>query len=77
MKDFIKTMDNLPWIVKLILCLPALDIVWNIVRLLKSYSKSNMVGLVLAIALLFIGVPFMWLIDLICVFLNGKIWWID
>lgn len=77
MKDFIKTMDTLPWIVKMILCLPALDIVWNIVRLLKSYTKNNTVGLILALVLLIVGVPFMWLIDLACVFLNGKIWWID
>ena len=77
MKDFIKTMENLPLIVKLILALPALDIVWNIVRLLKSVAKNNVVGIVLALILIFVGAPFMWLIDLICIVLKGKIWWLD
>lgn len=70
-------MENLPLIVKLILALPALDIVWNIVRLLKSVAKNNVVGIVLALILIFVGAPFMWLIDLICIVLKGKIWWLD
>ena len=77
MKDFIKTMDNLPLIVKIILALPALDIIWNVVRLLKSVAKNNVVGIVLALILIFVGAPFMWLIDLICILLKGKIWWLD
>ena len=70
-------MDNLPLIVKIILALPALDIIWNVVRLLKSVAKNNVVGIVLALILIFVGAPFMWLIDLICILLKGKIWWLD
>ena len=70
-------MDNLPLIVKIILALPALDIIWNVVRLLKSVAKNNVVGIVLALVLIFVGAPFMWLIDLICIVLKGKIWWLD
>ena len=77
MKDFIKTMDNLPLLVKLILALPALDIIWNVVRLLKSVAKNNVVGIVLSLVLIFVGAPFMWLIDMICIVLKGKIWWLD
>ncbi len=77
MKELIKAIDNLPWIVKLILCIPVLDIVWNIYRLLKSLDKNNTVGIVLAVVLLIVGAPFVWLIDLICVILKGNIWWID
>ena len=76
MKDIIKTMDNLPWIAKLILCIPALDIVWNIYRLLKSIDAQNTVAIVISILLIFVGLPFMWAIDLICVILNKKIWWL-
>ena len=76
MKDIIKTMDNLPWIAKLILCIPALDIVWNIYRLLKSVDAQNTVAIVISILLIFVGLPFMWAIDLICVILNKKIWWL-
>ena len=76
MKDIIKTIDNLPWIAKLILCIPVLDIVWNVYRLLKSLDAQNTVAIVLSIVLLIIGIPFVWLIDLICVILNKKIWWL-
>ena len=74
MKDFIKAFDNLPWIVKIILCIPALDIVWNIYRLFRSIEAKNNVGIIISI-ILFVCAPFLWLIDLICVILNGKIWW--
>jgi len=77
MKQLIETIDNLPKIVKLILCIPMLDIVWWIYRICKSLDKNNMVGLVIAIILLVVGIPFMWLIDLICVLVKGNIWWLD
>ncbi len=77
MKQLIEAIDNLPKIVKLILCIPMLDIVWWIYRICKSLDKNNTVGLVIAIVLLFISIPVMWIIDLICVALNGKVWWLD
>ena len=40
-------------------------------------DKGNVVGIVLAIVLLFVGIPFMWLIDLVCILLGGRVWWID
>ena len=75
MKDLIKAMDNLSWVVKLILCIPVLDIVWNVYRLLRSIDASNVLGIVLSIVLIIIGAPIVWLIDLICVIVNKKIWW--
>ena len=77
MKELIKAMDNLPQLVKLILCIPAVAIVWMIYRLCRSLEKNNMVGVVLSIVLIFVGVPFMWLIDLLCILLKGNVWWID
>ncbi len=74
MKEFIKAMDNLPWIAKLILCIPALDIVWTIYRLIKSIDAKNNLGIIIAI-ILFVCAPFVWLIDLICVILNKQVWW--
>ena len=32
MKDVVKSFDNLPWLVKLLLCLPVLNIAWAIYR---------------------------------------------
>ena len=77
MKKFIETMNDLPKILKLILCIPMLDIVWNITRLVRSLDKNNLVGIVLAAVLIVVGLPFVWIIDLICVLMNGNIWWID
>ena len=66
MKALIDAMAGLPKLVKLILCIPALDIIWTIYRLCRSIEKKNIVG-----------IPFVWLIDLICVILKGEVWWID
>ncbi len=77
MKALIDAMAGLPKLVKLILCIPALDIIWVIYRLCRSLEKKNVVGIVLAIVLLIVGIPFVWLIDLICVLVKGEVWWID
>ena len=77
MKALIDAMAGLPKLVKLILCIPALDIIWVIYRLCRSLEKKNVVGIVLAIVLLIVGIPWVWLIDLICVILKGEVWWID
>lgn len=74
MKEAIKLFDDLPWIVKLILCIPALDIVWTVYRLLRSLEAKNTVGIVVSIVLFFFA-PFVWIIDLICVILNKQVWW--
>ena len=76
MKNLIKAINELPWIVKLILCIPVLDIVWNVVRPCRSIVAGNVIGIVLAIVLIFCA-PFVWLIDLICVIVKGNIWWLD
>ena len=74
MKDLIKALNNLPFIAKLILCIPVLDIVWTVYRLCKSIVAENTVGIVVSIVLFFCA-PFVWLIDLICVILNKEVWW--
>lgn len=77
MQQFIKALDDLPWIAKIILCLPALDIIWNIYRLCRSIDKQNTLGIVLAVVMTVVGFAFVWIIDLICIIMNQKIWWID
>lgn len=77
MRDLIKAIDNLPKLVKLILAIPMLDIVWVVYRLLRSLDKKNTLGIVVAVVLLFVGIPFLWLIDIICIALNDKVWWLD
>lgn len=75
MKDLIKAIDNLPWIVKIILCLPVIAIVWSIYRLARSIVAGNLLGIIVSIILLFAGPAIVWVIDLVCVLLNKKVWW--
>ena len=76
-KDIIRAIDNLPFIVKLILALPGLAVVWAIYRLLRSLDKNNVVGIVLAVILIVAGPTFFWIVDIITLLLKGNVWWID
>ena len=75
MKEFLKTMDELSFIAKLILCIPFLDIIWTVYRLVKSIDAKNNTGIIIAVIMFFFA-PLIWLVDLICVIMNKKIWWI-
>ena len=77
MKDLIKSIDNLPKLIKLILAIPALDIIWVVYRLMRSLVKENTFGVVVAVVLIIVGLPWLWVIDLICIALNDKVWWLD
>ncbi len=77
MQNLISAIDNLPMIVKIILALPGVDIVWVIYRLVKSIVKENVVGIVIAVLAIAIGLPWLWLIDILCLIVMGKVWWID
>ncbi|MCL2621800.1 MAG: hypothetical protein FWD32_02080 [Firmicutes bacterium] len=68
----IKAMDGLPWIVKLILCIPVFNIVYAIYRIVKGVETKNILMLIVGILWIIPGVIFGWLIDLICVILYKK-----
>ena len=75
LNELIRSFDSLPKIVKLILAIPALDIIWVIYRIIKSVNDNNMLGIILGVVLLFVGVPFLWLIDIICIIMKDTVWW--
>ncbi|MFI3167744.1 MAG: hypothetical protein R3Y32_06445 [Bacillota bacterium] len=77
MKGFIKWMDNASLLIKIILAIPVLDIVWVVYRLCKSLVKKNTLGIILAVVLIIVGLPFLWIIDIITILLTGKVIWID
>ena len=77
MKSLIKSFDNLPLIVKIIFTLPLLDILWVVYRLIRSIVHNNVLGIVLAVLLIVIGLPFLWLVDIITLIVTGKVIWID
>ncbi len=77
MKGFISAMDNLPMWAKILLAIPMLDIIWVVYRLCKSLDSKNTLGIVLAIVLIVIGIPFLWLVDIISLVLTDKVLWIE
>jgi len=77
MQNLINTIDNLPMLVKIILALPGVDLVWVIYRLCRSLVKQNIVGIVIAIAAIIIGLPWLWIVDILCLIFMGKVWWLD
>lgn len=72
MKDLIAQIEAFPLIVKIILAIPALDIVWGIYRIVKAVDANNTTGIIISIVLLF--VPFMWIIDILMIILKGNVW---
>ncbi|MDE5617972.1 MAG: hypothetical protein K2I79_00610 [Clostridia bacterium] len=65
--DIFKTIDELPKLVKLILCIPFLDVFWAVVRIAKGLMKKNWVTLVAGILWIFPGCFICWILDMIFV----------
>lgn len=72
MKELINAFDNLPLIVKIILAIPALDIIWSIYRIVRALDEKDTIALIVAIILCF--VPITWILDIICIALKGNVW---
>lgn len=75
MKAYCKWMNGLPRIVKLIFCLPVLDILWAIYRIIGAIAHKNVLHLVLGILWIFFGGTVGWILDLIWILLFNKIFW--
>ena len=77
MKNLVKALERLPWIVRVLLVL-LYGAYGNLIRLFKSIAANNVLGIVLALILLLCGgFVILWIVDLICVLLGKQIWWID
>lgn len=59
--------DGLNFWIKLLLCIPALNIAWAVYRIIKGLDKKNTLMVVVGVLWIIPGVIFAWLIDLICV----------
>lgn len=77
MKEFISAMDKLPIWAKILLAIPMLDIIWVVYRLCKSIDSKNTLGIVLAVILIVVGIPFLWLVDIICLLVMDKVLWVE
>ena len=66
MKDVIKSFDNLPWIVKLLLCLPVLNLAWAVYRIIKGAVEKKTATLVAGILWIVPGSVICWVLDMVC-----------
>lgn len=72
MKDLVKAFDNLPWIVKIILCLPVINIAYGVYRICKGVATKNTLMLVIGILWIIPFCEITWLIDLVCTLIWKK-----
>lgn len=75
MKDLVKAIDSMPWIVKIIFALPGIDgIVYGLLyRLPKGLIKKDLVQIIIGILWFVLGIAILWIIDLITVVLYKKV----
>lgn len=75
MKAFCNWMDSQPRIIKILFCLPIIDILWGIYRLGGAIANKNVLHIVLSVIWIiwagFIG----WVLDLVFILLTGRIFW--
>jgi len=76
MKDFIKAIDGLSDTIKILFCLPIINIVWAIYRIAKSVEANNTLGIVLGVLWIIAGDTVLWIFDLVYMIMYKKIWWI-
>lgn len=71
LKDLVKGVDKLPKLVKIILCLPFLDIVWAIYRIVKGVAHKDTFAIIIGIIWVIGGCTITWVFDLITTILYG------
>ena len=77
MKEIVKTLEQLPMIVRLILVI-VYGLYGSLIRLFKSLAANNILGIILSVILLCSGgLIVLWIYDVICVIKEKPIWWID
>ncbi|MBQ8196939.1 MAG: hypothetical protein IJZ73_02645 [Clostridia bacterium] len=67
MKEIISALDNLPWVIKIIFCLPALNVIWAIYRIIKGVVESDPVKILIGILWIPLGATALWILDLVFV----------
>lgn len=77
MKGLVKTIEGLPKIAKIILAIPALDIVWAIYRIVKGVAYKNYVTLIAGILWIFPGIFIGWLLDIVALLMKDKVFFSD
>jgi len=71
MKELLKQVDELPLIVKVLLCIPCVEIFYGVCRIVNGVVKNDLMWIILAVLTVFPGAFFMWILDLIWVLTKG------
>ena len=71
MSDFLKAVDGLPLLAKVILCIPVLEIFYGICRVVNGAVKNDVVWIVLAVLTIIPGAFFMWILAFVGVVWKG------
>lgn len=71
LNELLDSVDKLPLIIKVILCIPAIEIFYGICRIIKGVVKNDGLWILLAILTVFPGAFFMWILDLLWVLVKG------
>lgn len=75
MKAFCNWMDDRSRLVKILFCLPILDILWGVYRLGGAIANKVILHIVLAVLWIFFGGFIGWVLDLVFIILTGRIFW--
>lgn len=72
-----KWLNEQPLWLKIVFALPLINVIWWVARIVLSVEKNNTLGIVLGIILLILGLPMVWLVDLITIIVKGTVLWFD
>ena len=71
MKSLSKSVNGLPLIIMLLLCIPLVEIFYSICRVVNGVARKNILWIIFGILTIIPGAAFMWLIDLLWVLFKG------
>ena len=77
MKEFMRQVHEFPLLIKVLLCIPMVDIFYSICRVINGAARNDVVRLVIGILTVFPGAFFMWIIDLVFVLWKGDAFLLD
>ncbi|MCL2061081.1 MAG: hypothetical protein FWH03_00440 [Firmicutes bacterium] len=69
---YVSWLDKSSLLVKLLFCIPILNIFWAVYRIIKGVTQNKPIILIAGILWIIPGAAFCWLLDLIFILINGK-----
>ncbi len=77
MHKFLDWMNERPRLVKILFCLPIIDIIWAFYRIAGALANKNFWHFVLALIWVIFGSFVGWILDLIWILLFNHIFWFE